>query len=151
MTSFFIKVNWLHRSSDLWSVLRLLSSSRVWVWWQNVCSLCWTVTTCSPPSLSWRTKTRWCGSSAGPTSTPSSPSSSTWCCRSSSPSSRIPTRPSRYRLIHLIWSGLWMMCDGYIHFRQLWFLIFNPEKVEYSRDHRLTWSVELVTVNVVSF
>lgn len=112
-------------------------SLRAWVLWRSVCSPWWTATTCLPPSLSWRTKTLWCGSSAGLTSTPSSPCSSTWCCRSSSPSSLTPTRPSRYlkssyvmkassvtenSICHSIPFAVWVVTSGiscYEHIRKL--------------------------------
>lgn len=73
----------------------LLSSSRSWLVSRSACSPCWMVTTCSLPSPNWRKRTIWCGSSAGLTSTPSSQCSSTWCCRSSSPSSPTPMKLSR--------------------------------------------------------
>lgn len=87
---------WNFRKDQSFVSSSMCPSSRAWVAWRSASSPWWTVTTCSLPSPSWRTKTRWCGSLAGLTSTPSSPCSFTWCCRSSSPSSRTPMRPSRY-------------------------------------------------------
>lgn len=82
-------------------ILRLSSSSS-WAVWPSVCSRSSTATTCSPPSPSWRTRTLWCGSSVGLTSTLSSHCSSTWCCRSSSPSSPTRMKPSRCLKSHTI-------------------------------------------------
>lgn len=78
-----------------WNGFGFLLSSDLCPWCQSACSPWSTAMTCSWRSQGCRRAARWCGYSAKCTSTPSSPSSSTWCCHSSSHSSQEPMRPSR--------------------------------------------------------
>lgn len=67
-----------------------------WTRCRSACSPSSTGTTCSPPLRTWTRRAALFGFSAGSTSTPSYPSSSTWSSAFSSPSSPTPTPPSRW-------------------------------------------------------
>lgn len=77
----------------------LSSSSDRCPWCPSASSPSLTATTCLWRSPRCRRPARWCGCSARCTCTPSSPSSYTWCCLCSLPSSLEPTRPSRYEFV----------------------------------------------------